>query len=397
MGAATFGRSVAGMLARTVLAGLLALLAAGAFAPQPAQAYLSDVAQQQDEPELEESGTVVEVAAIPDGEYKLAAQAGLSGVELADVVLTVKEGQAAVSFTLAESYTYLYLGSAAQAAKAAGNDGTEVDEYLAGTATDGGLRYTFAITQLNVAVDVALYDGGTAEDEDACWHDCPLLFAASEEVNLAVAAATLGSAEEEDACWHDCPLLFTASEEVNLAVAAATLDASGEEDAGGDEADADEEEAADDAAATGGSGAAAQEETPDTSDVNLTVDGSVTVKEQDVESIIAEVEADAAASAADDAAADDADDGDASSADEGAQAEQDGAILLTIKSLGLDDSVDISALPVASSAADGTQGEGLPAVALAALALLLAGIIARLATFGAAGGFARRRPASAHS
>ena len=366
MGAATFGRSAVRVLARAVLVGLLALLAAGAFAAQPAQGYLSDVAQQQSASAPEASGSVVEVAAIPDGEYKISAQAGFSGVEPADVVLTVKEGQAAVSFTLAESYIYLYLGSAAQAAKAAGSDGTEVDAYLAGTATDGGLRYTFAVTQLNAAVDVALYDGGTAEDEDACWRDCPLLFAASEEVNLAVAAAT--------------------------------LDASGEEDAGGDEADADEEEAADDAAATSAADTAAQEkETPDTSDVNLTVDGSVTVKEQDVESIIAEVEADAAASAADDAAADDADDGDASSADEGAQAEQGGAILLTIKSLGLDDSVDISALPVASSAADGTQGEGLPAVALAALALLLAGVIAKLATFGAAGGFARRRPAPAHS
>ena len=353
------------MLARIVLAGLLALLVAGAFAAQPAQAYLTDVAQQQSASAPEASGSVVEVAAIPDGEYKISAQAGLSGVEPADVVLTVKEGQAAVSFTLAESYTYLYLGSAAQAAKAAGSDGTEVDAYLAGTATDGGLRYTFAVTQLNAAVDVALYDGGTAEDEDACWRDCPLLFAASEEVNLAVAAAT--------------------------------LDASGEEDAGGDEADAGEEEAADDTAATSAADTAAQEETPDTSDVNLTVDGSVTVKEQDVESIIAEVEADAAASAADDAAADDADDGDASSADEDAQAEQGGAVLLTIKSLGLDDSVDISALPVASSAADGTQGEGLPAVALAALALLLAGVIAKLATFGAAGGFARRRHVPAHS
>ena len=369
VGAVAFGRRAVRMLARIVGAALLALLAVGTLAAQPAWAYLTDVAQQQDEPELEESGSVVEVAAIPDGEYKLAAQAGLSGVELADVVLTVKEGQAAVSFTLAEGYTYLYLGSATQAAKAAGSDGAEVDAYLAGTATDGGLRYTFAVTQLNALVEAALYDGGAAEEEDACWHDCPLLFEASEEVNLAVAAATL-EAEEEDADEDEAD------------------DASGEEGTAED----------DDATAASGTDAAVQGETPDTSDVNLTVDGSVTVEEQDVESIIAEVEAEVAANAAEDAADDEAaDDAASSSADEGAQEEQGGAILLTIKSLGLDDSVDISSLPVASSATDGTEGEGLPAVAFAALALLLAGVIFKLATFGAAGGFARRRHVPAHS
>lgn len=366
----THRSSPARAVALLLVAGALVWTAVCAFGPEQAQAYFDDVASEYgSSTTLEPNGDVVDVSDIPDGEYEIGVQSSSARFAMpSDVVLTVEGGSGAVSFTLSSTYTYIYLGTAKQAASLSGEDGTDGSPYIAGTSSGSSLRYSIGLSQLNVAVNVAMYNGGKRDAEEACWYDRQLLFETTDEINLAIASESLAgsSGGEEDS-----------------SASGGDGSASGGIVSSGDGSDSGESGSS----GSGGSSGEEEEELRDTSDVNLSVDEDVEVNDREIGKAIANAQKE---SDSDDASDDDVEGSGSGEVSSEEVFDTIGMIPLTVKTLGLDDSVDIEDLPTAEGSSEEEESVSVSSVAIAALVLLVVGALLRIVTFGAAGGFSRR-------
>lgn len=102
--------------------------------------------------------------------------------------LQVSDGTMTVFFYLSKAYTHLYWGTAAEAAAATNEDGTDGSAYIAGNPSSGYVPHYFAlqIPALEWPMDISTYGGNDADFPTSQWRWRQIAFRPSAEIYAAI-------------------------------------------------------------------------------------------------------------------------------------------------------------------------------------------------------------------